>query len=1501
MKRVYFIISLSLTLVAGGFAFVYVSAQNAISVRQTIDPRAVEKMVGSNHPTTYDASTVNSGAVNLNAVKLTARFDRDQYFLGENVLVSFVLENTGSKPLKIDTGSDYRFAPRSMRFRVKAIGPDGKLCEDPFPDATCEGGLGGTTVLQKGERFTESVPIMRYCRIDSPGKYKITVSHDFGWKLPEQRIPLATAEVTFVMPSAEQARTVVERMCKVEKDPSARLSPDFQDFHTLRYAVYLPILKEMVKNESASAAKEASGNPGAAMPKEGYKALDGIGEIATPEATATLIEFGQSTNPTLALKAMQTLNLRLPDPMWQGKIGGRSPFENPMNNERQRLNRLTWRPEFETAARKIGRSFLERSDVAGLQCGAFIMECIGKNEDLNALEGALDGSIAQTREMKKEQCYPRPRGATGELMRAATLMIQRGAEAPRDPHSYGQCALFLTAIGESSSFRPAGWQETCKRLLQHEIAYIREQALLTLPQPYDSSEKSLILKLVQDKDEDVQIAASNAISKEADPLYKDAVLAMMRESTETIHLSTAINTAEKLGLHFEVLKVIADRLDQPVPDKSIGLSAELLSILVQGTIQIPPNSSEICQSSDFARTKPHWLKLLQDKEKVFRSGGRLSMDDPAISRALFPPDFHIQLPNGRNWPENNDSAQSVLSAAEFDLSSAEGNFNRDMDSCKTHILAAIKKIQSAPSHEGFESTMEAAQWTTKGFEPHATVKVAAHANDLFVRALILWADYYFTTGDYAQSRVLYGQSIMRRTTKEPSKGEFTVASKPVPAAQVVQCLEETIASSGNDYTGLPPQIVKDVIMLAQDCDFLKKYDEADVLFKAALPHFKFVDYRHMSAEASNSPKIEAAYNKVLTAAHEALSPQDPRLATRYELMARFYQNERHLEKAEPLYDKAISIRKAQHPSESSKADLTMLAFDIENLKECLEQQKKADSQNLDSQLIELKKKLHGPADPDVARLLEQQANRAINDGKRAEAARIYKEVWEIRQSSPVIKGLGRNCIYLLSEMTKLADTASDALDLIPRVNQMRQNRADLDSSYSQFVEDVEELARKLDVFGKTQEAEKLLQQEIAFQEQTGRTSSFNTIPLLHRLAAIYEQHGNLAGAEEQLRKVFKIAEDSPSKLIQTTGLYLPDPMTSLYRLLMREKRYEEAQSLIERSVALEQQSNHNNGHPSPWTLRDLASCIAAQGDTDRAREKLKQAGEIEHGAHEPVQKAAVTAGVKHPKLVVYLDLVGSPGFNYRLDISDDGSRVTAYDVVRNKDFEDYKYHARLEFERGLYCERKALDAKEKGDRKLYSAMHERAEEAITNTIRELQKHLPVATDANDVNYWQRSQLAEPYMNLAICYALIHKTDECMTSLNKYVSACCPPVREAATAGAPSADPFQFVYPGYYFTVATIMLAEGDLDQAKTLLQSNLKRPTDKPNRRDSDNDSGLRLTSWLMLVEIAKLQGDKIQAIVAAEQARKLAGTLSPRGIESAKDDINLQMQLSYDDLIATK
>src|SRR5512138_2608720 len=108
-------------------------------------------------------------------VELAVR--KPTHFLGENVLVDYCVVNTGTAPITIEVGGDYRGSSRSLRFKLAVTDGKGVAQPDPDPVPMNFGGLGYSPAIQPGKKWCQTLQLMRYARIDAPGTYTITATH----------------------------------------------------------------------------------------------------------------------------------------------------------------------------------------------------------------------------------------------------------------------------------------------------------------------------------------------------------------------------------------------------------------------------------------------------------------------------------------------------------------------------------------------------------------------------------------------------------------------------------------------------------------------------------------------------------------------------------------------------------------------------------------------------------------------------------------------------------------------------------------------------------------------------------------------------------------------------------------------------------------------------------------------------------------------------------------------------------------------------------------------------------------------------------------------------------------------------------------------------------------------------------------------------------------------------------------------------------------------------
>jgi hypothetical protein len=551
--------------------------------------------------------------------KVAIELDRKEYFLGENVLLHFCIKNTGTKPFSIELGGDYRFASRSLRFKVAAFDAAGKLCEDPDPSGFSMGGLVSRPVVEPGAMHYESIPLLRYRRIEHPGVYKIQVAHGLGWtETSNRKLPVAETTIQFVKPSTEQASKLVETMLQGPEDngrTSGKKSAAYADFSVLGDPVYLPILLEHARKKSA-------------------KALEGIGSIATPRATEALIQLAGNDDAAFALSAVQTINMRLPDPQLDNELPPRNPFLNDQLAARRWLMKRSWRPRLADDVAELARKFLLREDRQGLECGGYMMQCVGRKEDLPHLIRALDREIAAAAKRPfEENEYPRPRGACRELLRAAQVLSARAATEPLPSETAGQAVVFLCAVGTSSKFRPDGWQRTYARLLQHDVAFVREVALDQVPLPLPEALLPLLPRLITDKDVEVAIAACHVAEKTKRKEWKGAVLKALSVARERWHFRAANNAAFALDARWEQIEILVARLDEA------GMTGPCLINLLDCVVEnvgghVGP--SEKWTAEDARVCKERWQRFLRDHGQRLKDGQYFRRADPAITPDLFP-------------------------------------------------------------------------------------------------------------------------------------------------------------------------------------------------------------------------------------------------------------------------------------------------------------------------------------------------------------------------------------------------------------------------------------------------------------------------------------------------------------------------------------------------------------------------------------------------------------------------------------------------------------------------------------------------------------------------------------------------------------------------------------------------------------------------------------------------------------------------------------------------
>jgi hypothetical protein len=561
--------------------------------------------------------------------KVTLEFDRPDYFLGENVLLHFVLENTSGQSFETSWGGDYQGASRHLRFKVTATDERGNVAEDPDPSPNCFGGLSAPQVLRPGGRFILSLPLLRYCQIARPGRYTIRATHDFGWKEGERQRPVGEATVTFRMPDAAQAERIVAQMEKLPEDPITRTgekSRDYADFGCLQEPVYLEPLVRRVR----------AGNP---------HAWEGLSCIATREATQVVIQLAGDSDATLALDAARTLCGRLPDPEFDKNLPGRGPFRFDRLEVRRRLAARAWDEKFAPDVRALGTKLLARKETSAVACGAFLMEAVGTPAEAPAVLGALDRALeplGTPRTNPKDNILDPPEPVR-ELLRAMQVLRSRGFTLSIG--GYTQILLYFEWLANEPPPRPPNWRQMLDAFGTASPYPLREAALRSIPVPVPADCTRFVMRGLTDPDLGVCRAARAVAGKSENREFLKPLPEIVATEHHEWLLREATSAAKKLGAGFDLLETWADRL---VEEHLYNLALDSL----QTVLEVPGSNSGRTDLSREERLelRQQWQEFLSRHADEIRAGKRFQVSDPAVTPALVGRARSWRLPDGTTWP-----------------------------------------------------------------------------------------------------------------------------------------------------------------------------------------------------------------------------------------------------------------------------------------------------------------------------------------------------------------------------------------------------------------------------------------------------------------------------------------------------------------------------------------------------------------------------------------------------------------------------------------------------------------------------------------------------------------------------------------------------------------------------------------------------------------------------------------------------------------------------------
>ena len=431
-------------------------------------------------------------------LKLSLRADRTEFFLGENILLHYCIENQGQGVPELSTGGDYRGGTRADRFKVSVIDGAGREMPDPHPRQGYQGGMmsPGGFDPKPGQTWFEDVFLLRYRSIEKPGDYTVTVFHDLGWgprrtndsRVVSIRLQLkmpTSLEAFHVIAAMEKAMTYTGKVVGRKGQPTA-------DFSRLKYPVYLPQL-------SAAAT---------------LGAVQGLAEMPTVEATCVLLRLVETPRAGVAHAAMTALSRRIPLPEDRQPTTPKY-WSYFFWNETPALMTNAWDATLAAEARRSALRLIAQSDDASLVSAATMLTGLATQEDLPELFLALDRSAWRARAIPatNKDHYEGPRWACRTVTALLEQLARGGLAMPAEATNSGQLLAFLAGIAARAEFRPAGWETTFAQALEHERGVVREAALRRLPHPAPEALARLVLARMTDPEPMVRQVAGETASR----------------------------------------------------------------------------------------------------------------------------------------------------------------------------------------------------------------------------------------------------------------------------------------------------------------------------------------------------------------------------------------------------------------------------------------------------------------------------------------------------------------------------------------------------------------------------------------------------------------------------------------------------------------------------------------------------------------------------------------------------------------------------------------------------------------------------------------------------------------------------------------------------------------------------------------------------------------------------------------------------------------------------
>ena len=384
------------------------------------------------------------------------------------------------------------------------------------------------------------------------------------------------------------------------------------------------------------------------------RAVRGIGEIPSEEATQSLIDLAQTAEPEVALAAAKELSNRLPKPKVSVTSQTFALWGRWDRPERQRLAEAAWRPEFAAKAVEIGSALLSSTNTEAVECGAGILKGIGTVKEapgvLKALGDALKMPAAQ-KPRHSGQNYPSDLpDPIDDLLNASVILCSLASKPEKAPTGDAEVLTYFKRLENNHEARPLIWRKLVAAHARDSLFATREAVLGSMPEPLPQSCIKYVWMGLTDGDGGVRAAACEVAGKSGHAAFLNALIKMVATG-DAVTIQEAADAAGALGGGVELLKAWASRLADK--DETVQSEAVLaLMVVFKGPSGgFGKSGSDRCPSM-----KEAWARFLKTHERELRSGKKFEYE--SVPRDLF--GNWVVSRNGKDWPPQVENQQGPI-------------------------------------------------------------------------------------------------------------------------------------------------------------------------------------------------------------------------------------------------------------------------------------------------------------------------------------------------------------------------------------------------------------------------------------------------------------------------------------------------------------------------------------------------------------------------------------------------------------------------------------------------------------------------------------------------------------------------------------------------------------------------------------------------------------------------------------------------------------------------